>query len=447
MIIDDSVFRDVVGKLHNSGVNPVHWKYDALFIKEGNVEIPVHNVEALVKISLYFTETTSYYIVTVNLFRSAYQELLKNNRKVLKFQLTRTPTTLSGEPVSTGGNYVETYVAHLLDLTSEAIKTNIGGLTGTYLDDLGGLVTIRVQLQERGMAEFRLWEIGGVYRNVTMQNLILGLMSTPIKALGESNEIGYSVSMVKADNDEIYYQRLIPNGISLPNLPGYLQKIWGVYSGGIGNFLHNGMWYIFPMYNFKRYQNTKKRVTIINVPRNEMMGLTTSYHIEGDEIYLYATGDTKHIDTADKRLDKSGTGFKAANLGNLVNGFTESAGGLTYIPKGKNFNVVSFDERNSEVDNIKAVPNLMTDNLWRESAEVIQNMGNFIKLSWENSNPNILYPGIPVRFIYKYRGVPYALFGTVAAIDTKTTTTVNNVTDTAYVNNSNLTIHCERATQ
>lgn len=447
MIIDDGVFQNAVAKLHSNTSNPVHWKYEAIFITATGEQIPVHNVQALARISMYFAETTDYLFITVNLFKSAYQQLLQGNRKQLKLQLTRSPTTVSGDPVTTGGNYVETYCAHLLDLTSEAIETRPGAATGTYLDDLGGFVTTKVQLVERGIAEFRLWEISGVYRNCTMGQLILGLLSTPIKALGESGEISYNVTMYAPDNDEPYYQRIIPNGITLVDIPGYLQHMWGVYMGGIGNYLSQGMWYVFPLYNFNRYHKATKRVTIINVPTNEMLGLTVSYHVDGNEIYIYATGDTKHIDTSDKRLDKSGTGFKAAKLGNLVTGFTESANGETFIPKGKNLNVVSFDDREVEADNIKAVPNLLSDNLWRDSSNVIQNMGNFIKLSWENSNMGILYPGIPVRFIYKYRGTPYALFGTLCSADTATTTMLNNITDTKYTNNTVLTIHCERATR
>lgn len=447
MIIDDSVFQKAVAKLHSSGVNPVHWRYEAIFITADGQQIPVHNVESLKRISMYFTETTDYHFLTVNLFKSAYQQILKGNRKLLKLQLTRFPTNLSGETVSSGGNYVETYCAHLLDLASEAVETRVGALTGTYLDDLGGFVTTRVQLVERGIAEFRLWEISGVYRNCTMAHLILGLLSTPITALGESGEINYNVTMYPADNTDPYYQRVIPNGIPLVDIPGWLQLTWGVYMGGIGNYLYQGMWYVYPLYNFTRYQKAKRRVTIINVPKNEMMGLTSSYYVDGDEIYIYATGDTKHTDTSDKRLDRSGTGFKAAKLGNLVSGFTETANGQTSIRKDGNYNVVSFDDRESDVSNIKAVPNLLTDNLWRDSSVVIQNMGNFITLAWENSNVYILYPGIPVRFIYKYRGIPHSLFGTIASVDTHTSTYMNNVSDTMYKNNSNITIHCERATQ
>jgi hypothetical protein len=445
MLIDDEVFKSQFLRIDHNKQNKVNWKYKSVFIDGNNDFIPTANTLRLTKISKFNSAIADYFIVTLQVYKSVYFKLLKTNYKLLRLQLTRTPTSVTGTVARIGTSYIEYYNAYVIENTSEAVETRSGGLTGTHLDDLGELIEINVQLIETGLDEFRKWDVGGVYRNVKMDTLLKGLMSHPINALSDTETKGYNVSLYQPDNNERYFQRLIPNGVKLINLPDWLQKKWGIYASGLGYYLQQGMWYIYPLADFSRYEKSTKRLTIINIPKNEMMGITNSYVLENEELCIFATGDTKHVDETARGLEDTGTGFRAAKSGNLMTQFSVSKKGETIIPKGRNLMTVSFDNSENKLENIKTGSKLFTSNPWNESSKVINNMGNIISLLWEYSNPNLLYPGMPVRFIYKYNKKPYSLYGILVGIKTEIKTHLQSVTDNQYVSNSQLTLFTEKA--
>jgi len=445
MILDDIAFRKLFSKIDPNKVNPVNWKYKAIFTDENKNILEVHNVLSVTKISKYNTSVSDYIFVTVQLYKSVYFKLLRTNRRMLQMQLTKTPNSVTGITLSNSLSIIENYDAYLTDNTSESIETRTGGNSGLYTDDIGELVEVDVHLIERGLSEFRLWDIGGVYRNCSITALLQGFMSQPLKSLGETQPVGFNTTIYPVDNKEIYYHLLIPNGVHLVDFPGWLQKRRGIYSTGMGYYLNQGMWYIYPLYDVTRYDKSKKRLTIINVPVNEMQGLTNSYVTEDLETYIFATGNTKHIDTSDRLIDSQGAGFRAAKMANIFNKFSESSKGETTVPIGRNMISLSYEQREGDLDNIKAVPGLFTSNIWEDSSKVVANMGNIVILDWHYSNPNILYPGMPLRFIYKASGVAHSLTGILLAVETVVSTPMSSVLDTRYVSNSRLTLYIERA--
>jgi hypothetical protein len=54
---------------------------------------------------------------------------------------------------------------------------------------------------------------------------------------------------------------------------------------------------------------------------------------------------------------------------------------------------------------------------------------------------------MPVKFIYKAAGIPYALKGILLGADTKTETPLASVIDDKYKNTTNLMIFVERGTR
>lgn len=448
MLIDDQTFLSIFNKISGSKTNPVHWNFTGNFIDGAtNDSIAIHNIVSETIISKYSTAVSDNRFICMQVFKSTYLKLLKVNRKLLQFQLIVTPNTFTGPSNRVGAGLIQTFDAYLTDNTSEAIETRSGQLTGTQQDDLGELVTIHVQLVEKGLNEFRLWDEGGVYVNVKMETLLRGLMGRPLQAFGKGMTKGFNVEIYPVDNDTIYYQRLIANGVHLVDIPGWLQDKWGVYSKGMGYYLSNSTWHISSLYDISRYDKEKTRLTIINVPVNEMIGNPQSYVIQDDEVYIFATGNTKHIDNSDRALDGSGTGFRSAIAGNILDHFTDSTLGNTTVPKGRNMVSVSYDERDSDITNIKPVDKLFSCNPWKDSSTAIKNMGNIVKVKHEYSNSSLFIPFMPVNFLYKYMGTPYSLKGILLEVISDTKTPMSSSLDQRYKTDCDLVIYIERATQ
>lgn len=439
MILDDAVLRDQFLKL-NKQTNPVHWQYTAEFIDSDNNIIKAHNVNSLHKFSNYSEDTADNYFISLSVFKTVNMRLQACNPHELRLRLTRIPNTVSGTTDRIGNRIVETYNAYLTDTSSEAVETRPGALTGQRTDNMGELVEIDVQLVESGLSEFRLYDIGGNYRNVKVDTLLQGLMSHPLRTLSDTGDAGYGVTIVPAHNKDRYYQLFIPNGVHLIDLPGWVQKHYGVYSSDIGYYLTQGMWYIYPLNDFNRFNTVNKRMTIINVPKNEMMGLNNSYLNEGGHITVYATGDTTHINQSNRNLDKSGEGLISGIMGNMLDHFTETSEGKCIIAAGRNLVKLGFDLRAGNLTNVKAVSGLLSSNPWHDTSKVISTLGSTIIVTWESSNPYLLYPGMPVRFLYKDRGKLLSLMGTLKAAETLTMTQKKSVVDNYYVSTTKLTI-------
>jgi hypothetical protein len=381
------------------------------------------------------------------MFKSEYFKLLQTNRRTLMLKLTQTECAVTGAELRNAKSTSKIYEVALTDNTSESVETRSGALTGTNYDDLGAFQEVTVQLIERGYSEFRNWDCPArVYKNCDIVKLIQSFMSTPIKSLDENMKTGYSCTVYPIDNPVKFYQKIIPEGIRLYKFPKYMQKTHGVYGNGLGSYLSNGMWYIYPLHNVKRYNDDTKRMTIINVPPNEMVGNYNSYFVDdGGELYVYATGDTKHIDSSDRKLSRVGTGFRTVNSNNLLDHFIKNDKGVLQIPKGQNLINVNFDDREGYHENI-STKRPVSGNRFEEASKIIAGFTNTVIVNWEYSNVDLLYPGMPVRFIYKYNGKPKILLGVLAGTHTVTQTPTQSITDHRYKPLTQLILTTERAT-
>lgn len=451
MIIDDALFLNLFNKIDGNKQNAVFYNYTGLFVDDKNNHLPIVNVLSLLKTSSYTNTFSDYYHISLQLQKSVYLHLLTVNRKKLRFHLTRSLVSSLGTNFNKTSSETTVYDAYLTDNQSQSLMSLVQQLKGNYIDDLHELVEVVVQLVECGLSEYRLYEIGGVYRNVKVDTLLQGIMSQPIKTLSSSKNKSnsYNVDIVPVDNSKRYYQIPIPNGIRLPDLPDSIQNDWGVYQSGLGTYLTNAMVYIFPLYDFTRYGKEKKyKLTIIKAPKNELSNLTNSYNVIGNEIFAFATGEAHHEDTSDATLDDTGTGFRVGNVDNMLVGFAASSKGKTVVPKGQNFVNVSYDARESNNgDNIKTNDKLLSSNYFKDASFVKKGFGNTIALTIEAFQHDLCYPGMPVRYIYKHFNKVYSLFGILHFIETESKTYRRNQIDTRYVSVSKLILFCERATQ
>jgi hypothetical protein len=447
MIIDDKVFQQQFLKVGTSKQKPVNFTYKAEFVDENNSVIPVHNVLRLQVAANYIEHFSDVIFYTMDMFKSNYFKLLKTNRKSLMLRVTKTECSYTGIINQNATSSSRLYDVALTNTTSEAVETRPGKLTGTEWDDLGGFHELTVQLIERGLNEFRNWDVPArVYKNCNLTTLLQGFMSTPLKSLDPNMKVGYGCTIHPPDNDVKFFQRKIPAGIRIYKFPRHMQNTVGVYGNGLASYLSNSMWHVFPTHNVDRYTNGSKKMTIINVPRNEMMGNNNSYFLDAndDELYVYATGDTSHVDNSDRAMNKVGTGFTTVNPNNLLDGFVKNDKGTLVIPKGQNLMSVNFDSRSSDINNVKTSKPI-SGNRFNEASKITKSMVNTIVVTWEYSNTDLLYPGMPVKFIYKNGETAHMLHGVLAGHHTEAITPMQSVTDHRYKSTTQLILTVERA--
>lgn len=449
MIIDDSVLKDTVAELSDVSPNPVWWKYEAEFIDVNNNIMPVHNIVSLHRTSKYLSCYTDYFFITIQVYQSVKLRLLECNRDTLKLKLYKKPNVYSGITNKVGTTYTEEFMAYLTENNNESIENKSGGFVGGREDNMGNLITISVQLVEMGLHEFKKMTAYGVYKNISPGDLLKGLLFSPLQSLSDAGKRGYDVHMDEPHNADKKSQMWIPQDVSLLDLPKHIQSTHGLYSNGLGYYLANKMWHIYPLYEFDRFDKMSRRLTIINIPKNEMVGMENTYIYRNGHLIVYATGDTKHIDTHRQGLDNTGTGFRAAKSENMVDNFAkvDSKGKVT-IPPGRNTMTVGLSTREEKYPDIKTKEGMKTDNIWEDTSKILANMGHKVVVIWEQSNHNLLIPGMPVKLIYKHRvsfGLETrALKGTLTDGDTSITTSMSSQLDNKYVSTTILAIFCQR---
>lgn len=441
----DPLLSQKLDKLTQKGVKNFY-RYEAQFIDDQGRFLSVHNVSMLKIEAKYYEKYTADLFVSVQVYKSIYQKILQANRNKLRLRLTTIPNSTTGKSESVGKRIVNTYDAFLTDPKSDTIQNKQGELTGSRTDDMSEILEITVHLIEGGLREFRSTIISGVYKNVTVQKLLEGLLSVPLKTIDPSGKTGYAVTVYPPDNTSIQYQVMIPNSIKLTDVPDYLQNsLIGVYSTDIGYFLQNKMWFIWPAFQLDRYNKSLKKLNIILIPSNEMGFNDSTLVIEGNNYTVYATGETEHIDSADKDMFKSGHGFKSAKEGNVVDHFSTVKNGKVEIPKGRNKLNVNLDQRDSPISDTPMVDGGGTSsNPYKDASKVSSKIGTTLKVNWNSSDHSILRPGMSVKVTYKTRGKTYTVLGVLKGHDTTISTRQNSPLDNRYVSQTVLTLHVEQ---
>lgn len=437
MILDDKSLYYHYTKLLNHKGTPATFIYKAEIVVNETENLNVLKVLNYDTMSNFSTDTADYKFITVLVPYSTKRLIDESNRRVMKVILYRGVASLS-YTIQPGTLQKQTFKAVPVNNNSSDVNSPPGGRDGSRTDDMSQLYEITLQLVEEGLDEFRLMTVGGVYKETRTDDLIKFLLSTPLKSF--KNNMGFGVKIVKGSNNEIYKQIPIGFGTKLIDIPRYIQMAKGVYSFDIGYYMQNGQWYVYPLYDYSRYLKEDRRMTIINVPSNEMAGIDNSFFVEGNEITIFSTGISLHNDTSEHGIQNVGDSIIATKSKNLFDKFYQIEKGIPKIAKDNNVMMYNLDKRDTDFRGYCTTPTIFSANPWRDSSDITQTMGSIFTCFWESSRHDLVYPGMPVRVIYKADGQIRSLYGTILGISSKVTTLKKIPSDLRYISTSGLTI-------
>lgn len=310
-------------------------------------------------------------------------------------------------------------------------------VTGTKIADkdyqtlnTSNLVTVQLDLQDRDFEPLRLKTFpGGTFRNLTVKDIIYTCL------LGESRNVLVDgkppvdgIDIVDPDNTKRIANLIIPSGMRAAMIPSFLQeKSHGVYNSGLGTFFqrYNGeaFWFVYSLYDPTRFEDDVGRMVIFSVPKDKLPGIDRTYRQDGKIVYVVATGDRSFRDTGNIVDVNEGIGFRMTDAGAMMR------------------KPVIMTEEGPKADRAR----LNTEVAGRERADgnyfspvVTQSVNPFIQLSslaqrqlgrleiaWENSDPDLIYPGMPIKYVFmdkneyrECRGVIIGKYSTTGIIGT-----------------------------
>lgn len=397
-----------------SGATPVHQYWSAQIHANGQTIDPL-KVMSIDITQDYEQNYSDEIILTVMLSAGVYASDIYPYLKFLEITLTQTPTfEVEGSPDPEQAPKSERFSAVLLDEAGNPIlEGNLqGGATKQNLD-LSALFPISFQLINKNLDQLRMASVGGIFRQTTGEKVVKALLTQESQKVEiDENQKILGVDMVPANNQKVRDHVLIPQGTKLMNLPAFIQnKCGGLYSSGIGYYLQGRYWYLYPCYDTSRFENAKSTLTVINVPKNKLPGIERTYRKDGSNLTVLATGDVSIKNPSESLQLSLGNGVRFSDASQFMDGFVSTKNNRSLASRGKTNSEVVSQRRASGNNNVHLSDQPINANAYAEYSKLAPRSGFIIGLTWENSNPSLLIPGMPIQLLYLDEDLIQTVYG------------------------------------
>lgn len=267
--------------------------------------------------------------------------------------------------------------------------------------DLVNILDVRFQLFNKATEKIRITQVGGIYRKTTVSDVMLSCITPLIKDLKIDNVRNMAgVDLVPTNNPTKYEQIILPQGTKLIDVPGYLQNRFGVYSAGLGSYVQNRFWYIYPLYDTNRFNASKRTLTIFILPKKKYPELERTYRILGPAITVLCTSDSDFRGDNEISYANEGNGVRFADADRMLSGFIDVKNNKATAKRRANINEFSAAMREDGVNYSPISGTRITSNPHQHYTELAARKGGVLRLTWENSNPSLIEPGMVTRIVY-----------------------------------------------
>lgn len=356
--------------------------------------------------------------VKVPLGKFAYK--LWPNRKHLKATLTKYQL-LEGTDVidfETDPDVVKYTVYLHEDTKNPSIGQGKEAISEEFLDNTD-IIDLKIELLDQFVEQAKNHQIGGVFPRITnFKEFFESYLTFEAKSIEIDKD-----SMLKGVDVEPDYRTsklehaVIPHGkVNLMDLPGYMQRRYGVYNAGLGSYIQSSLWYLFTYFNPDRFEKAPKTITAFVVPSNKYSGIERTYHLEDDALRVICTGQTAYIDDAEKNNEVFGNGVMYVAKNPMDIKRVTSKNKVT-LKKEDNVRDYVDQPKGNKMNNVPLAKDQSTSNSWRENTTINKNKHGFYSFTWENSDPDVITPDMPIKILFQDGEDLITLKGRILNID------------------------------
>ena len=379
-----------------------------------------------------------------------YINLIYPYRANLEFSIQYTPFSINGEKQAENSKInIERYKAvFLVDKNPNYTGTDYERMD---YDSLNSLDTVNVffQLLDRSLEPIRIKTVQGVYRQTTQKKLLHTLIS------GESMKVRIDgkpaidgINIVDPDNHEVKKHVIISSGTRLTSLPTFLQEeMGGVYSTGIGNYIQTyddkKMWFVYPLFKTGRFKTSKDdRVIFYALTQGKYSGTEKTYFKDASVLKIAVTGQRKYQDSADIDYMNRGSGFRMTDARALMKKPIKMTDSGPKFTRGQLNTEVAAGARD---DGLNFAPKVKASaNPFKEYSVVNARNIARVDLVWENANPDLIYPGMPCKYLFLEDNDIIELHGTIGFIQATTALIGQGINGRVYQTNCAVTLLAEQ---
>lgn len=409
-----SLWREVQAVV-NSPSKPVHYLWLAELEIAGNVykALKVNSIDFL---SNYEGNYADEIIVELSLSGGTYAKRIYPFKENINCTLFRYPLNEIGDtPNAEAYIQTEIYTATLLDTGNPMLESNGMNSPSEETLNLTNIFQIQFQLVNKALEQLRMISVGGVYRGVTTEDVIKAVLTSNSKRIQvEFARSIVGVDMVPASNQMKREHVVIPQGTRLVHIPEYIQKkCGGVYSSGLGYYLQGDYWYVYPCYDTTRFSQASRTLTVINIPTNKLPGIERTYRRNGQNLVVLATGEVRFRDNSEALQLNAGNGTRFADADRFLGNFSATTNNRTVVSRKINNSELVSTTRLTGNQNVQLSDQAINANSFEEYSKLARRQGSVLSFIWENSLPNLIYPGTMVRVLYMEESIIKDVYGVV----------------------------------
>lgn len=300
----------------------------------------------------------------------------------------------------------ERFRAVFKEVSDPVLEANARELLSEHTMDLMDFEVVEFQLFTKAMEQFSMLSCGGSYRRTKVGDLIRTLLLQQSSKIEVDNTYKpKGIDMVEPVDAQLREHIVIPHGMRVYDMPGYVHKhCGGVYSAGLSYYYQNDYWYVYPTFDYKRFEQASRQLNIIQVPENKLPNLDYTYLVEGSVVNIIATGELSLQDKSDLRKRSSGNGVRFADASRFFENTVEVVNNKAVMSRGKLNNEYVSSQQKTEFNNLTMGTETITANTMYQASQLASREGVFIQLIWQNSDPSLILPGMQTRISYYKNG-------------------------------------------
>lgn len=438
-ITNTPLYTEAMGIVNNgdSGSN-IGWKAVIHIVDKGTTYKPLL-VNAVNIRADYVKGYTDEVTCTLTIPLGKYARQIYPNRTNLEISLTKVPLKESSTAIRFNAEpESERFSAYLID----GDKSPTVGQGRETIDedtlDLMDILLVSFQLTNKALEKIRLISVGGIFRNTTVKDTLLGVLTKESQNIKIDNKRAIDgVDLIPPKNTQKRDHILIPQGVKLFDVCDFVQNNIGVYNAGIGSYVAGKTWHVFPLFDTTRFNESKLTLNVLVLPANKFSQLERTYKKKANSLTLITTSETGFKDDSGTKYLNEGNAVRFANADRFMSDFNQTDKNATLVSRAKNVNEFKQEDRPNKVNNINVSQKKITSNPYFEYSQLLSRKGGMFKAIWENSDPTLLVPGMLTRIVYFDDERIKEIYGTLLGAE-HTSVKMGDFGDDRHVVNSSL---------
>lgn len=383
----------------------VNWYYEA-YIQTEKGEIGIDKVLTIDITKDYEKGFTDNMVLEVSMFKKAYIESLypiKDNFKIIlkQTQVTEKENGMRILQPKIEKRLYKGILVDPIDYGNNSKQSNTAFSNDDKKNWDKELINVKIQLYDLAAEQVMKMTFGQIVHGIPGE-ICRDMLTKAYEYVEVDKSLKIKgVSLITPDNQKRYDDIIIPHGTKLIDLPRYIQDKWyGIYNYGIGSYLHKGIWYLYPLYNYKRFDQEEIRATIHVIPKGFLMDSKRTYHVNRGHVTILCGGGVESKDNSNVKTINQGDGMTYYDKTKLSNEIIEKKESGLYLNAGKAKKQIVQSKRDDQMNYAPTVPDRVSTSLAQVMSQVSQRNGVAMTFAWEYGHPLLLVPGMPVRIVY-----------------------------------------------